>query len=181
MTRADRQARRCAGDLLTSPVRVDRAAVPCLRIRWEIDASSIPGWDGPDAPSPSGAAAAAGPARAVTLEWIVTAAPDARREARAELHEARLARRTPLAVVSASRDDLATPVRCTTDDDLHHIEIEGLLTATLRVLPASETGAGLDHEAGPSVQVLYARTSLLAQLGVPGGRYEVAGAELVDT
>jgi len=43
-----------------------------------------------------------------------------------------------------------------------------LLVATLRVNDAGE----------PSV--LYARTTLLAHLGLPGGRYEVAGATLLE-
>ena len=43
-----------------------------------------------------------------------------------------------------------------------------LLVSTLRI------------EADSSVSVLYARTTLLAHLGIPGGRYEVAGASMSE-
>ncbi|MCC6675629.1 MAG: hypothetical protein IT436_00670 [Phycisphaerales bacterium] len=163
MTRIERPGVPRAGDLLTTKVRIDRAAPARLALRWEVAAAAVPE-----------ATLARSPARYITLEWTVPLEPAGRGgEARAELVDPSTGARAVLAVVTASRDDLAGPVRCTSDGDLRHIEIDGLLTATLRVPPP---GA---ESPGPAVQVLYARTSLLGQLEIPGGRYELIGAAVV--
>lgn len=160
MTRIERPGAPRAGDLLTSTARVDRAAPARVALRWELAAAAVPE-----------SALAKSPARYITLEWIVPLEPAGRGgEARAELLDPSTGARAVLAVVAASPDDLAGPVRCTSDGDLRHIEIDGLLTATLRVTPAAADSPG------PAVQALYARTALLMRLGIPGGRYELIGA-----
>jgi hypothetical protein len=48
-------------------------------------------------------------------------------------------------------------------DGLRHLDLPGVLSISLRA---------------ESLRVLYARTDLVATLGLPGGRYEFDGAEL---
>jgi hypothetical protein len=55
----------------------------------------------------------------------------------------------------------------TPDGDLWHLEIHGIVSLTIR--------------AGPrGLRALYARTDLLTALGISGGRYEFAGAVLLE-
>lgn len=61
-------------------------------------------------------------------------------------------------------------------------EREHLLHLTINE-PTSDTPllvATVRLESDCSVSVLYARTTLLAHLGIPGGRYEVTGATLAE-
>lgn len=162
MTRTNRPEAPRTGEFLLSNIRLSRGPGARVILRWEIAAASVP-----ESVIPRGAAPF------LMLEWSlpITLTPTGRgepgraAEARAEMVNPQTGARAVLAVVAPSRDDLAGPVRCTVEQDLHHIEIDGLLSATLRIRPGGGDGPA-------SVQVLYARTTLLAQLGIPGGRYE---------
>lgn len=167
MTRTRPTGGPAAADLLTTPVRLDRAAPPRVVLRWEIAAAAL------HDPMPGPGRRTAPRSGSVYLEWSLPLGAAEAAEARAELIDPATGRRETLAVVAPSRDDLAGPVRCSGDGDLHHTEIDGLLSATLRVHQAHH------GTPGPSAHVLYARTTLLARLGVPGGRYELIGASVL--
>lgn len=149
-----------------SPVEVRSLAVEAVRLRWEIAAEAV------RAACPDFAIDAK--SERVMLEWTVPMASGREASgvlsdganARAELVDPVSGSRLAIAVVTPSRDDLAGPVKWMVDGDLHHLEIDGLLSATVR---ASKGVVG----AGTAVEVLYARTELLARMGLPGGRYEV--------
>lgn len=150
-----------------SPVEV-RPAVEAVRLRWEISAEAV------RAACPDFKIDAK--SERVMLEWTVPMAGGKEASgvltdganARAELVDPASGSRLAIAVVTPSRDDLTGPVKWLVDGDLHHLEIDGLLSATVR---PSKAGAGAG--AGAGVEVLYARTELLARMGLPGGRYEV--------
>lgn len=164
---------------LAGPARIEPAEARHITLRWEIAAQAVPEHARP-APAAAksvrlnGHAAPPAPARPgpyLMLEWTVPLEiePGRGAQARAEMVDPATGDRVVLATVARAPDDLAGPVRITRDEDLRHIEIDGLLSATLRI------GPGLDGPAGPAlIRVLYARTSLLTQLGIAGGRYEPA-------
>lgn len=163
MTRTDRSPARQRELEVLWPVPQQAAR---LTLRWEISAAAVS-----EAVLPREGAAF------LFLEWEVPFAPgrttpDARAEARAHLVNPRTGARLALAVVAAGPDDLAGPVRCTSEKDLHHVEIDGLLSASVRVRAAGDA-----EPARAEPQLLYARTSLLSRLAIPGGRYELSGAD----
>jgi hypothetical protein len=113
-------------------------------IRWSIARAAAAGaWPHLIAP--------AGPP--VLLEWHIGRSPDAPIDALGSARLSDTAREAPIPVLC-----LTAPARIIADHGMEHIDIPGLLSATI-------------HSDG---RVLYARTSLLGAWGLRGGRYQVA-------
>lgn len=146
----------CAGESRAAIKIEATARAGPVTLRWEVSAAALRAAR-PDLPVPAGAAF-------VRLEWRVPGAMRAGLEARAELVDA-AGGRLALAAVAPAPDDLAGPITWTHDGDLSHVDIDGLLYATVRWAPSGEAA------------VLYARTTLLERLGLAGGRYEVLREE----
>lgn len=152
--------------VLPAGVPVQVAVEPvCLVVRWAISADAWRAARPDPALDPK--------TDEVWMEWTIALLPGANPAARCEVVDPITAARAVLVVVAPSRDDLHTPVRWRADEDLRHVAVEDMLHVTIR----AESGTG----PGDAARVLYARTTMLARLGLPGGRYEVAGASWVKS
>lgn len=112
----------------------------------------------------------AGDAIRGTLEWRIrdTAPDDAAAIIAAAIWRPHDGPPRTLASLTAAPDDAAAIERSTDSRGLEHFDIPGLLTLTFRRAPG-----------GDSARVLYARTPLLATLGVRGGRVDHPVGQMV--
>lgn len=97
----------------------------------------------------------------VELEWRVQAAEGGRVRGGAWLVDGA----TSTEILGVVERGFGAWVEC--DDRTVHIDLPGVLSASLR----TESGG---------VRLLYARTALMGNWGIPGGRYEVVGRAVSD-
>jgi hypothetical protein len=102
------------------------------------------------------------------LRWRLPRTNDG--QAGLELRLSPTGRTAVRAILRGEQRDRTIPIRARgqwlSADGLRHLDIPGILSISLR-------------PEALGVRVLYARTDLVATLGLPGGRYEFESAELI--
>lgn len=128
----------------------------CVTVRWEISRAAIHASRPDLVPAEVPVAVSGAP---VLLEWRVDLHETGTVTAHASLFDPTCDRMTPLLSTSSSLYSLGEGPTWIEDGSMLHIDIPGLLKLSFR----SSEGNGA---------LLYARTNVLADLGLPGGRYE---------
>lgn len=144
------------------PVDSPAGTPASLRVEWMVSAHALHAVR-PDLTSDA-------PAHA-SLAWIIPLSPAAG-DPRASLI-LHAGGREPIELARA-----LAPAEVETIEGVLHLQVPGVLTAALKMSPASRPA---DAPAPCElVRVLYARFDLAAWLGLPGGTYELAGAWTAD-
>ena len=135
-----------------SPAVAAPACQEVVAVTWEIARSAV------QSVRPDLVAANASVAP-VVLEWRVQRCASGRIEGEARLIDPHSGRRHVLVSTRSSAFRARPGPLWIEDDSMLHVDLPGLLTVSIR------RREGRD-------ELLYARTSVLSQLGLPGGRYE---------